>query len=86
MSIYSNYLKNDPIPWLLEGDLQNPGVRYFALRDLLDRPEIDPEVVKAKTNTQTHGPVPAILSAQHPDGYWAQPGAGHSPSYTMTVW
>ena len=28
----------DALPWLLEEDPQNPGVRYFALRDLLGRP------------------------------------------------
>lgn len=37
-------LNSDPLPWLLEPDPANPGVRYFALRDLLDRPETDPEV------------------------------------------
>ena len=30
-------LNGDPIPWLIEPDPANPGVRYFALRDLLDR-------------------------------------------------
>lgn len=30
-------LNNDPIPWLLESDPENPGVRYFALVELLDR-------------------------------------------------
>ena len=35
-------LNADPLPWLLEPD--NPSVRYFALRDLLDRPETDAEV------------------------------------------
>ena len=86
MSFQSKHLKNDPLPWLLEKDLRNPGVRYFALRDLLGRPEYDPEVVRAKASTQSHGPIPAILSTQHPDGYWAQPGAGYSPSYKKTVW
>ena len=28
-------LNGDPLPWLLENDPQNPGVRYFALRELL---------------------------------------------------
>ena len=26
------------------------------------------------------------MSNQHPEGFWAKPGAGHSPSYIMTVW
>ena len=28
-------LKADPLPWLLEEDRETPGVRYFALSDLL---------------------------------------------------
>ena len=40
-------LNDDPLPWLLEPDPANPGVRYFALRDLLGQPEADPEVRKA---------------------------------------
>jgi hypothetical protein len=34
-------LNADPLPWLLEPD--NPSVRYFALRDLVDRPDTDTE-------------------------------------------
>ena len=37
-------LNGDPLPWLLEPDPANPGVRYFALRDLLD--EVGPDVVR----------------------------------------
>ncbi len=40
--------KANPIHWLLEEDDANPGVRYFALRDLLERPEADPEVLEAR--------------------------------------
>jgi hypothetical protein len=32
------------------------------------------------------GPVPAILAAQDPDGYWEEPGAGYRPKYRSTVW
>jgi len=35
MSNWKSTLKGDPIPWLLEPD--NPSVRYWTLRDLLDR-------------------------------------------------
>ena len=34
MSNWKSALKADPIPWLLEPD--NPSVRYWTLRDLLD--------------------------------------------------
>jgi hypothetical protein len=32
------------------------------------------------------GPVPAMLDAQHLEGYWVQPGAGYNPKYRGTVW
>ena len=77
-------LKGDPLSWLLEPDQENPGVRYFALRDLLHGPEDD--LGRSRAEVMRTGPVPAILEAQHPEGYWARPGGGHSPSYRVTVW
>ena len=79
-------IRGDPLPWLLEPDAANPAVRYFALRDLLDRSEDDPEVRRARADIMTTGPVPAILAAQHPEGYWVKSGAGYSPKYRGTVW
>ena len=79
-------LNDDPLPWLLEPDPENPGVRYFVLRDLLDRPEGDPEVEAARSSIMATGPVPAILDAQYPEGYWVKPGGGYSPKYRSTVW
>jgi hypothetical protein len=32
------------------------------------------------------GPVPAILDAMYPEGYWVKPGGGYSPKYRSTVW
>jgi hypothetical protein len=84
--IWLKDLNGDPLPWLLEPDPANPGVRYFALRDLLDRPEDDPEVRQARAAIMTTGPVPAILDAQHADGYWVKPGSGYAPKYRGTVW
>ncbi len=79
-------LRADPLPWLLEEDAANPGVRYFALRDLLDRPADDPEVVAARAAVMRSGPVPLILDAQYPQGYWVKPGPGYSPKYRATLW
>lgn len=42
---WSNQIKEETLSWLLEED--QPGVRYLALRDLLDIPETDPEYLKA---------------------------------------
>jgi len=79
-------LHADPTPWLLEADAANPGVRLFALRDLLQRPADDPEVVTAQEEVMRSGPVPAILDAQYPQGYWGKPGPGYTPKYRSTLW
>jgi hypothetical protein len=71
---------------LLEPDPANPGVRYFALRELLGQPEDDPEVQSARAAVMATGPVPAILDAQYPGGYWVKPGPGYGPKYRGTVW
>ena len=76
----------DQLPWLLEPDKANPGVRYFALRDLLDGPEDDPDVIEARAAVMRSGPVPAIIAKQHPEGYWEKPGPGYATKYRGTVW
>ena len=45
---WKTVLNDNPIPWLLEPDPENPSVRYFTLRELLDRPEDAPEVQEAR--------------------------------------
>jgi hypothetical protein len=86
MNSWPAKLKGDSLSWLLEPDATNPGVRYFALHDLLDRPESDPEVIHANQAVMATGPVPVILKEQAPEGYWVKPGGGYTPSYRSTVW
>ncbi|HEY52849.1 MAG TPA: nitrogen fixation protein NifH [Caldilineae bacterium] len=86
MTSWNNPLKADSLPWLLEPDPVNPAIRYFALTDLLGRAADDPEVQEARAAIMATGPVPAILDAQHPDGYWVKPGGGYSPKYRSTIW
>lgn len=83
---YLEKLNDDPLPWLLESDSSNPGVRYFTLRDLLERIPEDPEIIAAMHDVMTSGPVPAILEAQNSEGYWVKPGPGYTPKYRATVW
>jgi hypothetical protein len=77
-------LKGDPLPWLLEAD--DPGARYLALRDLLDRAPDDPELAAARKAAHGEGPLAAILKEMNEEGYWVQPGPGYSPKYRSTVW
>jgi hypothetical protein len=82
----THLLQDDPLPWLLEPDLVNPAIRYFALRELLDCPQNEPEVREAKGEIMKSGPVPAILDVQASEGYWAKAGTGYSPKYRATTW
>ncbi|MBL8133657.1 MAG: nitrogen fixation protein NifH [Anaerolineae bacterium] len=82
---WQDRLKGDSLAWLLEVDSKNPGVRYFALRHLLDRPADDPEVLAARAALMASGPVPVILNAQQPEGYWDKPGGGYG-KYRATAW
>ncbi len=76
----------NPISWLLEPDPTNPGVRCIALRDLLRLPADDPQRVAARRDVMLTGPVPVILAAQNPEGWWEKPGPGYNPKYTATLW
>jgi hypothetical protein len=49
-------------------------------------PAGDPELHQAQSDVMASGPVPAILDAQYPAGYWIKPGGGYSPSYRATIW
>ena len=77
-------LNGDPLPWLLEP--ASPGVRYLALRDLLDCPADDPELAAACQAAHTEGPIAQVLAAMDPAGYWVEPGPGYAPKYRGTVW
>lgn len=77
-------LPEDTLTWLLAPD--SPGVRYLALRDLLDRSADDPELRAARRAAHTDGPIATILAQMNPQGYWAAPGPGYYPIYRSTVW
>ncbi len=79
-------INGDPLSWLLEEDEENPGPRYFTLRDLCDLPNDHPQVEAARQAIMRSGPVPAILDAQEREGYWVKPGPGYNPKYKATVW
>ena len=62
MSDLKAILKADPTDWLLEEE--NPSVRYFTLKHILNRLDHDPEVQQAKSEIMQHGIVPDILREQ----------------------
>jgi hypothetical protein len=75
----------DPVlDWLLEK--RDPGVRAFALRDLLGAPDDDPQVIAARRAANRAAPVRPILEAQQPEGWWGKPGPGYGPKYRSTLW
>ena len=86
MAHWRDRLGGDPVPWLLEPDLVQPAVRYFTLRDIVGRTSGDAELGEARASLMSGGPVPAILAAQEPEGYWCKPGPGYNPKYRSTVW
>lgn len=81
---WRDQLNGDPFSWLLERG--TPGVRYLALRDLLDCPAADRELKAAQRLAHSDGPIAPLLAHMHPDGYWAEPGPGYNPKYRSTVW
>ena len=79
---WQKQLRGDSLSWLLESD--SPGVRYLALRDLVDSPKA--ELAKARKTAHLHGPIAAVLSKMEKEGYWSEPGPGYNPKYFSTVW
>ncbi len=67
---------------MLEPD--ETGVRYLALRDIVDAGEKDLAVVREKAHTT--GFINQVLAEMNREGYWVKPGAGYSPKYRGTVW
>lgn len=68
---WKSFLNVDPTEWLLEEN--NPSVRYFTLKDIMERPENDPETIQARENIMKIGVVPKVLAKQEIGGYWGIP-------------
>lgn len=81
---WTDLLNGDSLSWLVDPD--QPGVRYLAMRDLLDLPQDGPELVKASEKAHQEGPIQSILNEMEKEGYWVKPGPGYLPKYRSTVW
>lgn len=85
MKSWEKYLNIETKYWLLQDD--NPSVKYFTLIDLLEKPEDNSIVKKAKKQMMKSSPVTKILEKQKPGGYWGKPEDFYARSkYKGTVW
>jgi hypothetical protein len=84
MNNLKSILKDDSISWLLE--YNNPSVKYYTLRDILEKPEEDPELQKARQEIMKAGLVPDILEKQKKEGYWEVPESFYTAKYKGTAW
>lgn len=82
MSDWRSLLNGDLTDWLLGSD--NPSVRYFTLRDILERPA--EELRSIRPAIMGSGPVPAILEKQDKDGGWGDAKKFYTAKYQGTVW
>ena len=81
---WKSMLKADPTYWLLEKE--NPSVRYFTLRDILDKPEHNLEVQQAKREIMQYGIVSDILRKQQEPMYLKTYPKFYSDKYKGLVW
>ena len=81
---YLSRVAGDPLPWLLEADDREPGVRYFAMRWLQGRQDEEPEVVEARSAIMRTGPVVRILDQQEDDGHWGSDHSLYHPGWAGT--
>lgn len=84
MTSWEDVLSKSPIEWLLEKE--NPSVRYFTIRDLLNRKETDSKVKEAKAAIPKSKVIAKMLSKQKTEGYWEDPENPYHPKYKSTYW
>ena len=84
MNNLKSILKTNPTDWLLEKN--NPSIRYFTLRDILEKPKEDLELQEARLEIMKTGLVPVILAKQQKEGYWETAENFYTAKYKGTVW
>jgi len=73
-----------PVDWLLEPS--NSPLRFFTLRDVLDRGEDDDELTDAKSSIPASQVVAKIMAKQRPQGHWEEAGSPYLPKYKASYW
>ena len=77
-------LRSNALEWLLEPE--DSGVRYLAIRDLLDNTDNDHELLEARHKAHTQGPIALVLDKMQSQGYWEKAGPGYFVKYRSSVW
>jgi len=72
------------VAWLLE--VEDPSIRFFTLRDLMNKPENDENVQVTKASISDSKVVKKILSKQSPKGYWENSDSPYQPKYKSSFW
>ncbi len=72
------------VDWLLEES--QPSIRYLTLKELLGKPENDPDVRATKELLATRGWAADILSRQDSGGWWYSEKSLYRPKYLSTMW
>jgi len=72
MSDWKSVLKADSTDWLLEKD--DPSIRYWALKDLLEKSESEPEVVAARVKISESEELQMVFSKININGglFWSK--------------
>ncbi|TFG27157.1 hypothetical protein EU527_18890 [Candidatus Thorarchaeota archaeon] len=77
-------IESVPLNWLLEDN--NPPVRYFTMRNLLDYTKNDSELIQAKEQLESYKPIQKIFENQHSAGYWESSDTPYLPKYKASYW
>ncbi|MBS4015327.1 MAG: hypothetical protein KGZ86_02705 [Candidatus Latescibacteria bacterium] len=75
---------NNILHWLLEEN--NPSIRYFTLKDLLNKKESSFELIKLKSQILNSKIISKIFAGQNTKGYWLNPNSPYLPKYKSTYW
>ncbi|NLV57579.1 MAG: nitrogen fixation protein NifH [Clostridiales bacterium] len=84
MDEWKSALRADATDWLLEEN--NPSVRYFTLKDILDKPDDDNEVLAAKRKLMQTSIVPDMLQRQRETEYLKAYPRFYTCKYKGLVW
>jgi len=92
---WDDYFTDEISDWLLEPF--NPSVRFFTLKNLMNKPVETPDLITVKRAIMDNDPVKKILSHQFPDGSFITKAMkkkktaidyrfGYQPKYKGTIW